>query len=180
MNRTCRGLAVLASLACAASFAADAAKPDTFAPVRCLVGEWTGEAEGQAGTGTVSRSYQVILGGRFIEERNISNYPPQPKNEKGEIHEHRGFISYDRARKTLMIRQFHQESFVILYAFDAAPSSARKLVFDSAHFENFDNSWKARETYEIASPDEFVEIFELAEPGKPFEVYSRTHFRRAR
>jgi hypothetical protein len=180
MNRMSRGLAVLTSLAGAAAFAADAAQPDTFAPVRFLVGEWIGKAEGQAGAGTVTRSYQVVLGGRFIEERNTSNYPPQPKNEKGEIHEHRGFISYDRVRKTLMIRQFHQESFVILYAFNAAQSGTQRLVFDSEHFENFDNSWKARETYEIASSDEFVEIFELAEPGKPFEVYSRTQFRRAR
>lgn len=62
----------------------------------------------------------------------------------------------------------------------AAESGARKLVFDSEHFENFDYSWKARETYEIASADEFVEIFELAEPGKAFEVYSRTRFQRAR
>lgn len=53
-------------------------------------------------------------------------------------------------------------------------------MFDSEHFENFDYSWKARETYEIASADEFVEIFELAEPGKAFEVYSRTRFQRAR
>lgn len=27
--------------------------------------------------------------------------------------------------------------------------------------------------------DEFIEIFELAEPGKAFQVYSRNSFRRA-
>ncbi|MND02594.1 hypothetical protein D3C83_220290 [compost metagenome] len=52
------------------------------------------------------------------------------------------------------------------------------MVFDSESFENFDNSWKARETYDFVSPDEFVETFELAPPGKPFEVYSRNRFRR--
>ena len=30
------------------------------------------------------------------------------------------------------------------------------------------------------SPDEFEEIFELAESGKPFEVYSRSRFKRLR
>jgi hypothetical protein len=33
-------------------------------------------------------------------------------------------------------------------------------------------------SYEIVSPDEFTEIFELAEPGKEFQVYSRNHFKR--
>ena len=45
-------------------------------------------------------------------------------------------------------------------------------------FENFSNEWKARESYEVISPDEFVEIFELAEPGKDFVEYSRNHFQR--
>lgn len=30
------------------------------------------------------------------------------------------------------------------------------------------------------SNDEFVEIFELAAPGKPYEVYSRNQFQRIR
>jgi hypothetical protein len=30
----------------------------------------------------------------------------------------------------------------------------------------------------VISPDEFVETFELAAPGKQFQVYSRNHFRR--
>jgi hypothetical protein len=37
---------------------------------------------------------------------------------------------------------------------------------------------KARETYEFMSDDEFVETFELAAPGKPFQVYSRSHLKR--
>jgi hypothetical protein len=32
--------------------------------------------------------------------------------------------------------------------------------------------WRARETYKIISPDEFTETFELAGPGKDFEIYS--------
>jgi hypothetical protein len=38
--------------------------------------------------------------------------------------------------------------------------------------------WRARETYAILGPDEFEEVFELAEPGKAFELYSRAHFKR--
>lgn len=59
-------------------------------------------------------------------------------------------------------------------------SKPGKLVFESEQFENFDNNWRASETYEVSSTDEFVEIFELAPPGKSFPVYSRTHFKRVK
>ena len=36
--------------------------------------------------------------------------------------------------------------------------------------ENIPAGWRARETYVTHGPDEFEEIFELAEPGKPFVV----------
>ena len=55
---------------------------------------------------------------------------------------------------------------------------ATYLIFDSVNFENFSNEWKARESYEVISPDEFIETFELAEPGKDFAVYSTNHFKR--
>jgi hypothetical protein len=38
--------------------------------------------------------------------------------------------------------------------------------------------WKARETYEQISQDEFTETFELAPPGKPFEVYGKARLSR--
>jgi hypothetical protein len=53
------------------------------------------------------------------------------------------------------------------------------LVFDSERFENYDNGARARETYDIVSADEFIETFELDDPGQPLEVYSRTHFKLA-
>jgi len=37
-----------------------------------------------------------------------------------------------------------------------------------------------RETYEFSGDDQFVETFELAPPGKPFHVYSRTQLKRVR
>lgn len=49
-----------------------------------------------------------------------------------------------------------------------------KIVVESEAFENFSNSWKARETYEFASEDEFVETFELAPPGKPYQATAAT------
>ena len=152
-------------------------KPDVWQPVRFLVGEWDGTSDGQAGSGTVQRSYSFVLKDRYIYEKNISTYPPSEK-QKGEVHEHWSFVSYDRNRKTLVLRQFHQEGFINQYVLNASASSSSKLVFDSEQFENFSNDWKARETYDILSPDEFIETFELAEPGKEMQVYSKNHLKR--
>ncbi len=52
--------------------------------------------EGEPGKGSVKRSYRFVLGEKFLHERNVSTYPPQPKNEKGEVHEHWSFFSHDR------------------------------------------------------------------------------------
>jgi hypothetical protein len=144
-----------------------------------MVGEWEGESEGQPGKGTVRRTYGFVLRDRFLFEQNVSTYPPQPKNEKGEVHEHRSFFSHDRGRGTLVLRQFHQEGFVNQYALrPRGPSDP--LVFESEALENVPAGWKARETYTVLSPDEFVEVFELAPSGGPFEVYGTTRFRRVR
>lgn len=160
-----------------AGFAAEPVAVDRWQPVRFMLGSWQGEAQGEPGRGTVERSYELVLGERFIEEHNTSRYEAVP-GKSPEIHHHRSFVSYDKARKTLMLRQFHEEGFVLLYALNPALSSATRLVFESVVFENFSNDWKARETYEVISNDEFVETFELAEPGKDFQLYSRNHFRR--
>ncbi len=79
-----------------------------------------------------------------------------------------------------MLRQFHPEGFVNQYVVNKAESTPKKLVFDSERFENYDNNARARETYEVISADEFIETFELGDRGKPLEVYTRTHFKRAK
>ena len=150
---------------------------DRWGRVRFLLGTWEGTASGEPGKGTVERTYTLVLGGQFIEEHNTSRYEAKP-GRKPEIHHHRGFLSYDKVRKTFMLRHFHEEGFVNLYALNADKSMPAYLIFDSVGFENFNNEWKARESYEVISPDEFVEVFELAEPGKDFVEYSRSHFKR--
>jgi hypothetical protein len=126
----------------------------------------------------VKRTYRFVLGNKFLHEQNVSTYPPQPKNPKGETHEHWAFFSYDRGRKALVFRQFHQEGFVNQYV--ALPEAkAGTVVFETEALENLPSGWKARETYEVISPDEFVETFELAEPGAAYKPYSRNRFKRA-
>jgi hypothetical protein len=152
---------------------------DNLAPLAPLIGKWTGTSEGQPGHGTVEREYERVLRSRFIRVRNRSTYAPQEKNPKGEVHEDEGFFSFDRARKRIVFRQFHVEGFVNTYLQDAETKPGT-LAFTTDAIENIPAGWSARETYVFHGPDEIEEIFELAEAGKPFAVYSRTRLKRVK
>ena len=153
------------------------APADALAPLAPLVGRWSGTTEGQPGKGTVEREYERVLGSRFIQVRNRSAYPPQEKNPKGEVHEDIGLFSFDSARKRIVLRQFHVEGFVNQYVMDPDFKGDR-LVLTTEAIENIPSGWRARETYVLTGSDQLEEIFELAEPGKDFELYSRNHLAR--
>ena len=151
--------------------------PDPLDRLAFFVGRWEGTAEGKPGKSTVRREYARALRSRFIRATHWSEYPPQEKNPKGEIHEDEGFFSFDRARKRLVFRQFHVEGFVNTYV-EEGESTPDKIAFVTEAIENIPAGWRARETYLVHGPDDIEEIFELAEGGKPFEVYSRTRLKR--
>jgi hypothetical protein len=170
---------ILALLAVPAGAQDGAPKTDRFGPLRFLVGAWRGEQAGQPGRGTAERTYQLILNDRFIQETNTSTYPPQEKNKAGEIHHHMSVISYDSARKRLVFRQFHTEGFVNTYVQEPT-NDAKTIVFVTEAIENIPAGYRARETYTILNDNEFIERFDLAGPGKDFELYSEAHLKRVR
>jgi hypothetical protein len=174
--KTC--LRSLVVVTCTAASPAWAQAPDPWKPMERFIGTWKGTASGQAGDGAVVRTYAKVMGGRFLQESNTSTYPPQDRNKKGEVHEHSAMFSFDKQRKLLMLRQFHIEGFVATYR-QVSEAGSTTLVFESEGFENFSNAWKARETYEFDGDDRFVETFELAPPGKDYQVYSRTELKRS-
>jgi hypothetical protein len=146
--------------------------------LKVFAGHWQGTNQGKPGHGTVERRYEFLFGSTFLEETNTSTYPPQEQNPKGEVHHHMAIFSYDRQRKKIVFRQFHQEGFVNQYVLDSAAPDGKKLVFVSEAIENIAPGWRARETYTIASKDEIIERFELAAPGKDFELYTENRLRR--
>ena len=150
---------------------------DPLQPLAFMIGRWEGTSNGQPGSAQVQREYSRILNSRFIRVQNRSVYQPQEKNPKGEVHEDLGMFSFDSARQRLVFRQFHEEGFVNQYVHDPGPTG--KVVFTTEAIENIPAGWRARETYVIHGTDEFEEIFELAEAGKTFEVYSHARFTRA-
>jgi len=157
-----------------------AAKPSPWDALRFLEGTWAGESAGEPGSGTVERTFAFTLGGRFLEIRNASVYAPQERNPKGERHEDRGLLSYDRGRRRFVLRQFHVEGFVNQYVADSLATGADSLVFRSESIENIPPGFRARETWRFVSPTEFEEHFEMAEPGRDFATYSRAKLTKRR
>ena len=152
---------------------------DPFVRVSFMIGRWESTIEGQPGKGIGRREYTRVLNNRFIRIVNRSEYPPQEKNPKGEIHDDEGFFSFDRARKRIVLRQFHVESFVVQYVQDVDGPNG-ELVFTSEAIENILAGYRARETYISKGADAFDEIFEMAAPGQSFELYSRQTFTRVK
>lgn len=154
------------------------ASPDLTA-LKFFLGKWEGTVEGQPGKGTATREYVSGLRSRIIQATHRGEYPPQPANPKGEIHEDTGIYSFDRAAKTVRFRQFHVEGFVIHYVLEPQ-TKPDTFVFTSEAIENIPKGYRSRETHVVLGPDEFEEVFEMADPGKDFTVYSRTRFKRVR
>jgi hypothetical protein len=153
---------------------------DPLQPIAFMIGRWQGTSQGQPGNGTLEREYVRILNSRFIQERSRSVYPAQDRNPKGETHEHVSIFSFDKSRGRIVFRQFHTEGFVNQYIATTPALVDGTIVFTSEAIENIPAGWRARETYVRLGPDELEELFELAEPGKDFEPYSRAKLTRVR
>lgn len=123
--------------------------------------------------GLYERTYQFILNKNFIEIKNKSTYTPTDKNPAGEVHEDIGYFSYDKTLKKFKLRQFHIEGFINEFVLDSISADKKTMVFISVAIENIPKGFRARETYFLKSENEIEEIFELAGPGKDFEVYSK-------
>ena len=178
-GRQIAGIALAILLLPSTATAQSSGSQDPFEPLAFVIGRWGGTSEGEPGKGTVQREYRRALNSKFIHTRNRSEWAPREKTPKGEIHEDEGWFSFDRGRKRIIFRQFHVEGFVNQYAHEI-DSPSQTVVFTSEAIENIPDGWRARETYRIHGPDEFEEIFELAAPGKSFEVYSRTRLTRVK
>ena len=150
---------------------------EALAVLAKLEGEWRGTGEGEPGTSTVERTYRWVLGGRYLEVRNRSSYAPQPKNPQGEQHDDLGLVSYDKNRKKLVFRQFHGEGFVNQYILESGTPDM--FVFTSEAIENIPSGFRARETLRFLGDGQLEETFEIAEPNKEFEVYSRNMLTKA-
>ena len=157
-----------------------AAPADVWAPFRAFVGTWKGAGEGSPGRGTGVQTFAFILRGMYLQVQNKTTIAPSEKNPKGEVHEDMGVFSYDQARKTYILRQFHVEGFVNQYVLESQPAEGKPFVFVSEAIENIPAGFKARLTYRILDPDSFEQTFDLAPPGQAFTCYSKGVMKRVK
>lgn len=152
-------------------------KDSIWLPMKQFIGEWKGTGHGPDGEGVYNRSYTLTLNSNFIEIKNSTDYNPTTEKPKGYLHEDKGIISYDKARKTFVLRQFHSEGFVNEYLIESISPDLKKISFITESIENIPSGYRARETYTF-NPEGFTELFELAEPGKDFAKYTEASFRK--
>ena len=134
--------------------------------------------QGQPGSETSEREYRPLQGGKCLELRDGPRWrwPIQPKNPKGTGHEGWSMIRCGRSRRRRASWPFHVEGFVS--QFGGGDTGNGGLTFELESLENIPAGFRAREGYMIIVPEEFVERFELVEPGKEFEVHCETRSRR--
>jgi len=159
--------------------AAQQSKTDSlWRPFNQFIGTWTGPGEGVDGKGVYERSYKFVFNKRYIELKNKTTYAPTKEKPKGYLHEEVGYVSYDKTRKKFVLRQFHAEGFINQYVLESISSDGRTITFVTESIENIPPGWRARETYTFTDSGELAEVFDLAEPEKDFELYSKANLKK--
>jgi hypothetical protein len=151
---------------------------DIWKPLKPLLGEW----EGTGGVGSVQSriqaKYNFIMNGTYMEVWHRSVFPPQEGHREGEIHEDKGFISYDWNRKKFVFRQFHVEGFVNQYVLDSLSTDGITFIMNSEQIENAPPGTKANLVFRIIGENEIETEFNVAFPGKEYQCYSKNRLQR--
>ena len=156
--------------------AEEAAAPDPWEPLRFLAGRWDGSIDGRLGTGTGSRHYEFVLGGRVLVMKHSSVRLPQEKSPEGDNHEEIGIFSMDGERNKLMLRSYNIEGFTLQYACDV---ETERLVCVTEQIGN-GRGMRARLTLEKQSRHSFEEVFEIAwRDGEELSLYFTNTWTRA-
>ena len=159
-------------------FAQPEEKKDIWQPFKFFSGSWKGHETGKAGIGKGERTYEFIMNGKYLHCKNKSVFDPQEKNSKGEVHEDWTFLSYDKIRGKIVLREFHIETFVNQYALDSLSTDFKTMIFVTENIENLPLGFKARLSFFIKNENEFTEKFEIAAPEKEFKPLIENYWTR--
>lgn len=154
---------IFASLLATASATASAtqtAGDDPWGPLRHLEGHWEGVIDGRLGAGKGLRSYELMLGGQFLLYRHASVRLPQERSPGGDHHRELAIFSYDKERKSIVLREFMVEGVVPRSPCEVTEN---RVVCVSEHVESGPGI-RARLTLEFESVHAFTEVCELAFP----------------
>jgi len=144
-----------------------------------LIGKWEGGGSGFSSSKSVIQSeFNWIMKNTFIEVKNRSEFEPTPQQPEGEIHEDYGIISFDKARKIFVFRQFHVEGFINQYILNDSVSSESTFIFESESIENFVPGGTARFTINIKNESEIETIFDVGFPGKEMSCFGNNKLKK--
>lgn len=159
-------------------FAQEQNKENRLDVLSYFTGEWEGHETGMAGIGKGTRSYEFIMDGTYLFQKNKSEFKPQGENPEGEVHYDWAFFSYDNFREKYVLREFHSEGYVNQYTLNTLSADNKHFVFVSENLENAPEGMRARVTITIENENEFIEKFELAFPSKEFSEFLKNHWKR--
>lgn len=136
--------------------------------LRALAGSWQGTGQGTPGTSAIQRSYSLILQDKFVRADNVSRFEPKEGQAEGETHQDLSIFSFDRARRVVVLREFHGEGYVNRYTLTEIGPEAKTLTFVTEAVENGPPGLRARLVIHLDDPGSIREQFDLAFPGKDF------------
>ena len=171
MRPTFLALTLLAT-ALGAQAPAPVSAPDPFAPVRFLVGEWTGEGGGRPGQSSGVATFRFELGGQVLMRRSFAD--SAAAGGRPATH-HEDLMTVFSEGGTLKAFYLDNEGHVIRYLVSAAPEGA---VFTSESTPGP----RFRLTYLRKSEALVTLRFEIAPPNKPeaFATYLEAVTRKVR
>ncbi len=160
-------LAVLLGLSSwVAAFAQTAPPADPWAPMRFLVGEWSGgKGSGQPGEAVGgATTFGFELGGKVLVRRNRAEYAPKAGATQGAVHEDLLVVYREPGEEGFRAVYFDNEGHVIHYRVSLPRANA--VVFES---EGADKGPRFRLTHELAPDGQLVTEFAVAPPGGDFK-----------
>lgn len=153
------------------SFGLSFAQTNSFERINFIIGDWSGTGSGFGNNKSkIESSFQPVMDGNYIEVKNESWFEPTEKNPKGEHHLDKGFISYDKSRKLIILREFNSEGYFNQYVLNDSISDENTLVFETEFIENFVPNGKAKLTIKKISENEIETVFDVSF-GKDYSCF---------
>ena len=143
------------------------AQQNPFDRFSFLYGDWQGAGSGFGNNQSkITASYKPVMDGVYIEVKHDSKFQPTAQNPQGEHHTDQGYISFDKARKIFVFRQFNNEGYINQYVLVDSLSNENTLVFQTENIENFVPGGSAKWTIEKKSDNEIETNFYVSVPGR--------------
>lgn len=150
-----------------------------FEHISFVLGEWEGEGTGFGNEkSTISSSFKLVMTDQYIEVINQSKFEPTDNKPEGELHEDKGFISFDKMRNLIVFRQFNIEGYVNTYLLIDSLSNENTLVFQTEAIENFMPGGKAQWTIKKIDKNQIKTVFDVSFPNQGYTCFGTNRLQR--